>query len=418
MNNNIFLLFVCAASTLSMLNNSLIESSVLRSLIYGLMVLFEFLLYQNCRKHNWGGLNIANITIPLFLILISFTHSEYNPNWGLYVKYLGYVLCFVYGVICWKHHGGNLRVNKKLLYFTIFTPLILVAFFDHTPHKTVFYTLSNVYSFAGLCFCLYYYTVFYSKKNILIKSVCLLLLFILSCSTLGILFAFCMTILYINRSNMKLMYLTSVFLTVTILLVLYSDIPIFARVKDVIAVFLNMTKEDWINLRDLDMWQISKDIDYSSDRTDNTSAIWRLSHWAGLIEDYFKNWNYSLMFGLGDNYTNEVLGNVPHNDYLRFMCEYGMIVFGYIVFYIRKLLSIMAKDEALLLIIAFLIYSFTENLINTFASNALMYFCIGYHYQRCREGNIKSIKRINIFHLLTSKQINYGNINICNKKIH
>lgn len=390
MSSNKFLLYICIASTLSMINNSMVSSPLLKNFIYGLMVLFEFKLFLHCKFYNFGGYNIGRIVIPMLFIFMSFLHSNYEPLWGLYIKYIGYILCFIYGSLSWNS-GSSIKINKVLLYFTIFTPLILVGLFDKTPHKTVFYTLSNVYSFAGLCFSFYYYTVFYYNKNVFIKSLFLVAIFIISSSTLGILFAFVLSIAYISRRNTKMAFSFVLIFLLILLLVQYSDIQVFQRVKDVVAVFSNMSKEDWRNISELNMWEISKDVDYSSDRTDNTSAIWRLSHWAKLLQDFLKYWYYSLIIGLGDCYTLAVLGNVPHNDYLRFLCEYGLIVFSYIIYYIRQLLRALKNDEALIFIVAFLFYSLSENLINTFASNCLLYFCIGYHYERCKQGNIKSI---------------------------
>ena len=390
MSNNSFLYFIFIASSLSMLNNSLVQSPFIKTLIYGIMVLFEIKLFFFCKRNKFCGYRMGNVIVPLFFIMISFAHSNYEPLWGLYIKYLGYVLCFIYGGIIW-YKDNIIIVNKKLLYITILSPLFLVGLFDHTPHKTIFYTLSNVYSFAGLCFGFYYYTVLYNKDNILRNSLFLILLYILSSSTLGILVAFILSFVYISRRNIKMIICCLLLFIVISILVLYTEIPVFARVKDVISVFGNMTKDDWYNIRDLNMWDISKDVDYSSDRTDNTSAIWRLSHWVALIQDFLKYYYYSFIIGLGDSYTKEVLGNVPHNDYLRFLCEYGLVVFGYIIYYMRHLLKTIKNDEVLIFIAAFLFYSISENLINTFASNAIMYFCIGYHYERCKNDITKPL---------------------------
>lgn len=375
-----------------MLNNSMVQSSFLKIAIYGMMVIFEIKLLFYCKYYNFGGYNLRNISIPMLLIMVSFVHSDYEPLWGLYIKYIGYILCFIYGSLSWSS-DNTLIVSKKLLYFTILTPLILVGLIDKTPHKTLFYTLSNVYSFSGLCFSFYYYTVFYNNKNVLVNSLFLLIIFIISSSTLGILFAFVLTIAYMSRKNRKMIVCFILCFMLIVSLVMYSDIQVFSRLKDVIAVFNNMSKEDWLNIRELNMWDISKDVDYSSDRTDNTSAIWRLSHWAALIQDYLQYWYYSFFIGLGDSYSLVVLGNVPHNDYLRFLCEYGVIVFSYIIYYIRRLLIIIKNDEVMIFIVAFLIYSFSENLINTFASNSLLYFCIGYHYERCKQNYIRPFVR-------------------------
>lgn len=387
---NKFIFIICVVSTLSMFNNRLISSGGLKSAIYALILFFIFWLWnlifkqrQRKKKEKMYSMN-KYIFFALFFVAISFiVGTPYSPSYSLFLKYIGYILCFYFGVYIIEN-GIPLKVNAGLLCFTLFLPLFLVGIIDKTPHKIMFFVLSNMYSYTGLAFSFLVYTVCGTNSKSFYWGLALLFAYILSCSSLGIVVAFVLALLFINRRNVRLMVASLIILTIIVLAVFYSNIEIFKRIRDVINIFLSLSAYDWMHLRDLDLYRVGQRVVQESGRDDNTSAIWRLIHWSALVEDFLKNWYYSFVLGLGDNYAHKVLGNYPHCEYLRFLCEYGFIVFAIMMKWINNLRKVVKKDKSVYFIVTFLFYCITENLIDTFVANAVMFFCIGVNYTRCK----------------------------------
>lgn len=362
-----------------MLDNSLYESPALKYSIYGLLVFLIVWLYKTIKKFHVNIFANKSVMVFMLCMCINFVFSPYVDSYVLLLKYGAYILCFRFG---YEVFANNIpmKVNKWMLYAFVLTPLILVSFFDHTAHKTVFFALSNVYSYLGLTLTLLLFVLYEDRKKIFYYSFAILGLYILSCSSLGILVAVALSIFIINRRNTRLM-LVSLFLGfIAIFLVLYSDISIFTRVRDVLNITMSLTWDDWKNLQDLDMHSLEIAYGGNSDRTDNTSAIWRLAHWSGLLGEYFENWYYSILFGLGNGYSEVHTGFDPHNEYLRLLIEYGMIVFIIVFKWIRKLCGALYKTKAFYFVLSVLLYHLTENLVDFFIGNAIVYFCVGYLY--------------------------------------
>lgn len=384
---NKYLSFLCLALILSMLNNSLILSDALKYSIYVLLIVFIIWLYNVVGAYKSLAFRNRYLLILLAFICGNFAFSPYAPQYSMLLKFFSYVLCFLFGEKVF-YERIPLKVNKILLYITILSPLILVGLFDSTPHKTTFFVLSNMYSFTGLSICLLYFTFNQQKRSIFYLSILLLLLYVISCSSLGIIVALLLCVLYVNRRNARLMLLSLCLVIFLFLAVMYSNLGVFVRIRDVINIFASMTVDDWANLKDLDLYTLQQQVAQNSSRNDNTSAIWRMAHWSALLEDFLKNWQYSFLFGLGTDYTYKELGNYPHNEYLRFLCEFGIIVFLILIRWVKKICRVMGGDRVFYFIGTFFFYCLTENLIDTFVGEAVLFFCIGYHYCRCKSGNI------------------------------
>ncbi len=386
---NVFLFFLCSASTISMINNGWLSSSILKNGIYGLMFLFigwmSYVLLRKSKKNNgaWQVFLPRKLVFFYLFLFANFILSRYSPNFSLLLKYLAYGLCFYLGAYFVKERI-SVSPNNFLLFFTILLPLFLVGFVDKTAHKSTFFVLSNMYSLTGLGLSLFYYTVNYGKKNAFRNAFIILGCFILSCSSLGIVGALVLCVLFVNRKSFKLMAITMLLGVILVVLINYSNIEIFKRIRDVFRVFGSLSINDWFHLRDLDLYKVSQNVTYESSRNDNTSALWRLAHWEALVEDFLLNFRYAFVLGLGDNYAFKVLKNYPHCEYLRCMCEYGLVVFFIVLKWIRSLWKVVGKDQSFYFIGMFLFYACTENIIDTFVANSLIFFCIGFHYTQCK----------------------------------
>lgn len=386
---NKFFLMLSTALFLAMASEYT-DNGVFKTASYAILILFIVWAYYNTRR---GGFNILannNFRILMLILFLNFVISPYEPVYSLLLKFVGYAFCFSLGAKCFDYQVP-FRINKLLLFSTLLIPLILVGIVDRTPHKTEFFEMSNTYTYLGLSFAIFLYTFFPERKNILYISFGFLFLYILSCSSLGILVAVVASVLFINRKNSKLMFGSAIFAGILILLVLYSNITIFVRIRDVITIVTSMTLDDWKNIKDLDLYSMQQSMQGNSGREDNTSVLWRFAHWTSILTAYFEHWYYSILFGLGDHYSVQECGNYPHNEYIRCLCEYGLIVTVIVGRWLKNLYHTIKDDRVFYFISTVFVFHFTENLIDFFVGNALIYFCIGYHYSRIKSESLKFI---------------------------
>ena len=382
-----------------MLNNSLLDSDSMRSIVYAVLVFFVgwiSLISYRYQPYFYYGYT----ALFLFLIIINLLGSPYNPLYPRLIKYLGYISCFTLGYIFYRKKW-SLKCNKVLLYTTLLLPLFLVSFLDHTPHKTVFFPMSNTYSYFGLACALFYYVIKKEEKKAFWESLFILAIYIVSCSTLGIVFAIVVAVLFINRRNLRLIIASSIIMSFGVLFVMFSDFAVFARIRDVFTIMNAMTWHDWTHLQEMDFYSFSQGIRTESNRVDNTSFLWRLAHWMKIMDDFGEHWITALPFGLGDNYSTTKTGYACHNEYLKAFAENGLIVFSILIYWIFSVHKILRKQRAYYFVLAVLIYHFTENLIDSFVANALIYFSIG--YLCCKYGYKRHL--VNIGNLLVSHKI-------------
>lgn len=374
-NTFIFSLFVFVFVT--MLNNSYMTSTVIKYLIYTLDIVF--LLYLLNKINFIATLrSTPELIVLLAFLTVNFIVSPYS-NMALLLKYFGYIFVFLYA----KNFKTVTRFsyNKWLLRLLIFVPLCMVLFLDKTPNKHVFFPNSNTFTFYGGCVALFYYIVSHNDKKRFLNSLLILIAYIAVGTSLGILVAFIVSVLILNRKNVKLMIFSGIFLLLIVYLIFNSDIEVFLRLKNQILVLTSLSWYDWTHLSDVNLYFVQQGLDLSElDRTDNTSALWRFQHWAAILDGFLKNWYYSFIFGLGDGYSQEFCTMVPHNDFLRVLAEYGGVVFIILITFIRKLFKHISDRSVLYIVWAILIYHFTENLVDAFPSNCLLYFSFGYLY--------------------------------------
>jgi O-antigen ligase len=105
------------------------------------------------------------------------------------------------------------------------------------------------------------------------------------------------------------------------------------------------------------------------------SALFRIKHWSEIIEYYITSGPKSWLFGIGARESVNITtkGLVPHNDYLRVLAEFGLLIFiSWINIYISFLKNISnANVKSVCLIL--LIYYFSENLIDGFVTMYLLH---------------------------------------------
>ena len=379
---------------LTMVNNYNTNFSIVRYILYGIEFMLIGIMYNKAKLNGFKTFNNKFI-ICLLIITLGMILFEYDAFFSNLIKFIGYATCFSFGRATSKHQ--QLSPPKYVIAGLIMLPLFIVAIGDHTLNQSLFFPNSNCFTYWGLCCSILYYTSFHSQTKTLEISIIILLSYIAIGSSLGILAAVILSFIIINRKNRKLMTITIISCLLLMIGIQWIDISIFKRIRNVIDIYKSLSLQDWLNLTELNLYELQSANSVDDNiRSDNTSSIWRFQHWITLLYDYIENLEYSLFVGLGDNYAQFNHRLRPHNDWLRILIEYGAIVFFIVITWTRRFCQIVNRTKVYYMFLAVIIYHITENLIDSFPANCLMYICAGYWYQTLsKKSNVNSIQNKN-----------------------
>ncbi|MHB0939345.1 MAG: O-antigen ligase family protein [Armatimonadota bacterium] len=106
---------------------------------------------------------------------------------------------------------------------------------------------------------------------------------------------------------------------------------------------------------------------------DATSALWRLVHWKETFQTWQQGGWLCVLFGNGLGSSVPMMGILPHNDYLRFLFELGLLgLLANAVIWCTLFRQLQPASRWLLVMMA--IYSFSENNFDNFLAMALLVF--------------------------------------------
>ena len=368
--------FLMVVATLCAMGACYMSSSILRysSYISELMLIGYALLSS---KHiEKSGINTRVVLFVGIVLLINYLLSPHTPQYSNLLKIAGYFCCYYYGTTLARIYD-RLNVNNVILYALIFIPVVVVALFDHSALKNVFFVTSNTFVYTGLSMGLFYALVNYKERHSILVSWLIVASYVLICTSLGVVVAIMLAYLILNLKVSHIPYLM-VLGVLFILAVLYIDIPLFVRFKDVIHLWLSMNANDWKNLQDVNFYELNQRVDIGGERGDIGSSVWRLAQWSRIFVEYVRR-VWTIPFGMGAGFSISYTGLLPHNDFLMILSEYGLLVFCYFVRFIYIVYKKMKKEGVLVyFILAMIIYHLTENLMLNFPPNALFYFSLGW----------------------------------------
>lgn len=144
--------------------------------------------------------------------------------------------------------------------------------------------------------------------------------------------------------------------------------PLWAKVSVV-----QQNIDDVLTDGDINFWEVGT----ASGNVENTSALWRLYHWREVLRDYRQSGVRSWLIGRGIGSSRVLLGNLPHNDYLRLLFEVGALgllanLAVWVILYRRA--APMARGPAVMMAV----YAFTENNFDNFLVMSLfVLFLVG-----------------------------------------
>jgi hypothetical protein len=158
-----------------------------------------------------------------------------------------------------------------------------------------------------------------------------------------------------------------------LVILVFPEMPIIQRLQPVFD-SVQLLAAGKIDLRTVTFGDLVAQL-----QTTDLSFIFRLKHWVELLDLYAAGDVYQWLFGLGVGSSVRLsqIGLVPHNDYLRFFVECGLVPFLGFVSLLFCLIRAIGRRWDVVPTIVVAIYFGSENLINNFLAMMIMFFCAG-----------------------------------------
>ena len=114
-------------------------------------------------------------------------------------------------------------------------------------------------------------------------------------------------------------------------------------------------------------------------KTSDLSFIFRLKHWVDLLSEFARADAYHWLFGFGVGSSIRLsdMHLVPHNDYLRYLFEFGVVTLAGFVGMIGLVLARCGRRWETVPLLVVVVYLFSENLTTNYTAIAFFYFTAG-----------------------------------------
>ena len=114
-------------------------------------------------------------------------------------------------------------------------------------------------------------------------------------------------------------------------------------------------------------------------KTQDLSFIFRLKHWTDLLAEFANGdlYHWLFGFGVGSSIRLSDIHLVPHNDYLRYLFEFGIVTLLGQLGMLGLILARCGRRWETVPLLTVVIYLFSENLITNFTAIAFFYFSAG-----------------------------------------
>ena len=119
-------------------------------------------------------------------------------------------------------------------------------------------------------------------------------------------------------------------------------------------------------------------------KTQDLSFIFRLKHWVDLLTTFgaADAYHWLFGFGVGSSVRMSDLRVLPHNDYLRYLFEFGIVTLVAFLALLALVFARLGRRWETVPLLAVTIYLFSENLINNYTAMAFFFFSAGVLVER------------------------------------
>lgn len=109
------------------------------------------------------------------------------------------------------------------------------------------------------------------------------------------------------------------------------------------------------------------------------SGYFRLIHWTEILDHWKSGGVLTWLFGYGAGHTAEItrMRLVPHNDYLRYLAETGLISLGIFIAFLIRVTRKLPTVDAKIIFTVLLLYLGSDNLIDGFSTMAIFFVFAG-----------------------------------------
>lgn len=196
-----------------------------------------------------------------------------------------------------------------------------------------------------------------------------------SFATLGVLFAVIVSlvILVTNKRNFIRSIIGMLFAGAIAVSLAQYEIGVFARFKPVIGT-LDLLFFSSVDFRSVTYGQLVGMLN-----TTDLSLAFRIKHWLNIYDIFVQGpyFHWFFGYGIGASEIKTLDHIVPHNDYLRYLFEGGLVTFlGFVGILVAMVRHLGRRWETVPLL-AIALYMISENLIDNFLAMAIFYYTAG-----------------------------------------
>lgn len=151
------------------------------------------------------------------------------------------------------------------------------------------------------------------------------------------------------------------------------EIGVFSRFKPVIGT-LDLLFFSSVDFRSLSYGQLVATLN-----TTDLSLAFRIKHWLNIYDIFVHGSHFHWFFGYGIGASEiKTLDHiVPHNDYLRYLFEGGVVTFLGFVGILATIVRRLGRRWETVPLLAIALYMISENLIDNFLAMAIFYYTAG-----------------------------------------
>lgn len=362
-------------------------------LIYCILIIISY--HQKSNFYNYAG---GTILFALIIMLVVFNRNMFKindisiyPLLLLLYTIFNYILIWSNDMIIYEYLIKYLYLNilaillpnikRKLLYdyekrYIYICAIIFVLMYTFLLERGQDYRIAGIFknpnNLSLFAFSLLLFINEEKDKIIIIIMTYLFVLFTIICSgTSGATLAFVAGIIWKYKSNYKelLIFLLLLMLTTTMINIINIESIGPSKVKNQFSLLLDIIKykNDIYSSTPLAIQKY-----YGSE---SYSLIWRINHWNNIVNDFLKSDIINIIFGYGLGSSKKIYNILPHNEYIRYLFELGIIgLFINIIMYI-KLYKTAAPFKRYMVLIVY-IFSISENIIDNILFMSLFYIFI------------------------------------------